>query len=264
MTKKSTNPACSPVQRENRHFKKYLLLALVLIVAALMIGVFVKWRTAIKAALVYYSSADSSLPQIEENRQLLEEKLGVVIPVTETNFDDVINSGIPAEKLETPSQQEQENGKQSSSDGENAAMEQENVTGSNKPETGGETKTESSAQEIIQRYVDELSTVEAKFKNQLADIISETRKEYWHMSKDEQTQANKVALVKTKLTELANMETSCDAEVNALIAAMEKELADINVSAVDAKRSILKYYEDMKSIMIAACYDELNSSNKDG
>ena len=115
-------------------------------------------------------------------------------------------------------------------------------------------------QEIIQRHLNGMIALEEQFQEELRTIAQDTLKEYKSWDKSQKTKSNKIALIKSKYMELANLESDCDRQMKERIGALRDELNSLGYDGRTIAQSFQDYYDDEKAAIIAAYYQEFSNT----
>lgn len=106
----------------------------------------------------------------------------------------------------------------------------------------------------LQALIDQLYAVKARAESGLNSAIQSAKSEYHALPSNEQTQSRKLSIVMSKSSELKNLQSSCDSEVNTILNKMRKLLRENGQSTALADQALASY-ESQKS----STYNSLKS-----
>lgn len=106
----------------------------------------------------------------------------------------------------------------------------------------------------LQALINQLYAVKANAESGLNSAIQSAKSEYHALPSNEQTQSRKLSIVMSKSSELKNLQSSCDSEVNTILNKMRKLLRENGQSTALADQALASY-ESQKS----STYNSLKS-----
>lgn len=106
----------------------------------------------------------------------------------------------------------------------------------------------------LQDLINQLYAVKARAESGLNSAIQSAKSEYYALPSNEQTQSRKLSIVMSKSSELKNLQSSCDSEVNTILNKMRKLLRENGQSTALADQALASY-ESQKS----STYNSLKS-----
>ena len=121
------------------------------------------------------------------------------------------------------------------------------------PGTGSTTALPEYEQQL-QALINQLYAVKARAESGLNSAIQSAKSEYYALPSNEQTQSRKLSIVMSKSSELKNLQSSCDSEVNTILNKMRKLLRENGQSTALADQALASY-ESQKS----STYNSLKS-----
>lgn len=250
---------------KRRIWRRLLLSAgLVVLGGLLLMGI---WqRNNLKSLWIAATSDQETIAQKreeqEEKRQDILDRYGisslddVEIPYNENGVDvgqlvdgEESGSGNTADGSET-------GGTAGSNSAETGSSRNSETGSGGNSGTGASDTSETGESAAIRQYVAALYALEDQYLEQLNQITEETKYEFWSLPKEEQTQANKLQIVRTKLSELLAAEDKCDQEVEMILGAIQSEL-DAQGSDSSLVAEIRTAYEESKATWKADCLTEL-------
>ena len=98
----------------------------------------------------------------------------------------------------------------------------------------------------LQALINQLYAVKANAESGLNSAIQSAKSEYYALPSNEQTQSRKLSIVMSKSSELKNLQSSCDSEVNTILNKMRKLLRENGQSTALADQALASY-ESQKS-----------------
>ena len=165
-------------------------------------------------------SGDVTLAQLEK------ERLGV----TETpSAASTTTSSAASSKQTTPS---------------TASSKKNSSTSSSKTTT---TTASASYEDEIQNLLNQLYAVKAKAESGLNSAIQSAKNEYYALPDEQKSQAKKISIVMGKASELQNLQSTCDAEVNRIVEQMRKVLRANGQSTALADQALASYEAQKES-----------------
>ena len=117
-----------------------------------------------------------------------------------------------------------------------------------------QTAAPSSYDAELQDLINQLYAVKARAESGLNSAIQSAKSEYYALPSNEQTQSRKLSIVMSKSSELKNLQSSCDSEVNTILNKMRKLLRENGQSTALADQALASY-ESQKS----STYNSLKS-----
>lgn len=110
------------------------------------------------------------------------------------------------------------------------------------------TTTASAAYEDeIQNLLNQLYAVKAKAESGLNSAIQSAKNEYYALPDEQKSQAKKISIVMGKASELQNLQSTCDAEVNRIVEQMRKVLRANGQSTALADQALASYEAQKES-----------------
>lgn len=109
-----------------------------------------------------------------------------------------------------------------------------------------QTAAPSSYDAELQDLINQLYAVKARAESGLNSAIQSAKSEYYALPSNEQTQSRKLSIVMSKSSELKNLQSSCDSEVNTILNKMRKLLRENGQSTALADQALASY-ESQKS-----------------
>jgi vacuolar-type H+-ATPase subunit I/STV1 len=226
----------------------------VLLVVILLIvgGLAVAWlwqRNNIKAMWMVISGNQQTIAQKQqeqvENRQEILDKYGVSdVTAVDVPRDDT--GEVDLDQLIDAASQQAGTSSAGSSSGSSTV--------------GGESSSASAVQtdpqQAVRQYVAALYALEDQYMDKLDQLAASTKQEYWSLPADQQTKENKLALVKSKLSELSALEKQCDSDVERLLTQIEEALK-ASGSSTKLADEIRAAYQDEKATWKASCISQL-------
>lgn len=165
-------------------------------------------------------SGDVTLVQLEK------ERLGV----TETpSAASTTTSSAASSKQTTPS---------------TTSSKKNSSTSSSKTTT---TTASASYEDEIQNLLNQLYAVKAKAESGLNSAIQSAKNEYYALPDEQKSQAKKISIVMGKASELQNLQSTCDAEVNRIVEQMRKVLRANGQSTALADQALASYEAQKES-----------------
>ena len=117
-----------------------------------------------------------------------------------------------------------------------------------------QTAAPSSYDAELQDLINQLYAVKVRAESGLNSAIQSAKSEYYALPSNEQTQSRKLSIVMSKSSELKNLQSSCDSEVNTILNKMRKLLRENGQSTALADQALASY-ESQKS----STYNSLKS-----
>lgn len=165
-------------------------------------------------------SGDVTLAQLEK------ERLGI----TETpSAASTTTSSAASSKQTTPS---------------TASSKKNSSTSSSKTTT---TTASASYEDEIQNLLNQLYAVKAKAESGLNSAIQSAKNEYYALPDEQKSQAKKISIVMGKASELQNLQSTCDSEVNRIVEQMRKVLRANGQSTALADQALASYEAQKES-----------------
>lgn len=165
-------------------------------------------------------SGDVTLAQLEK------ERLGV----TETpSAASITTSSAASSKQTTPS---------TASSKKNSSMSSSKTT---------TTTASASYEDEIQNLLNQLYAVKAKAESGLNSAIQSAKNEYYALPDEQKSQSKKISIVMGKASELQNLQSTCDAEVNRIVEQMRKVLRANGQSTALADQALASYEAQKES-----------------
>lgn len=109
-----------------------------------------------------------------------------------------------------------------------------------------QTAVPSSYDAELQDLINQLYAVKVRAESGLNSAIQSAKSEYYALPSNEQTQSRKLSIVMSKSSELKNLQSSCDSEVNTILNKMRKLLRENGQSTALADQALASY-ESQKS-----------------
>lgn len=125
-----------------------------------------------------------------------------------------------------------------------ASSKKNSSTSSSKTTT---TTASASYEDEIQNLLNQLYAVKAKAESGLNSAIQSAKNEYYALPDDQKSQAKKVSIVMGKASELQNLQSTCDAEVNRIVEQMRKVLRANGQSTALADQALASYEAQKES-----------------
>lgn len=181
------------------------------------------------------SSAAQTSPQSTELLSSLTTK-----ELEELVSGDVTLAQLEKERLgvtETPSAA-------STTTSSTASSKKNSSTSSSKTTT---TTASVSYEDEIQDLLNQLYAVKAKAESGLNSAIQSAKNEYYALPDEQKSQAKKISIVMGKASELQNLQSTCDAEVNRIVEQMRKVLRANGQSTALADQALASYEAQKES-----------------
>lgn len=125
-----------------------------------------------------------------------------------------------------------------------ASSKKNSSTSSSKTTT---TTASASYEDEIQNLLNQLYAVKAKAESGLNSAIQSAKNEYYALPDDQKSQAKKISIVMGKASELQNLQSTCDAEVNRIVEQMRKVLRANGQSTALADQALASYEAQKES-----------------
>ena len=125
-----------------------------------------------------------------------------------------------------------------------ASSKKNSSTSSSKTTT---TTASASYEDEIQDLLNQLYAVKAKAESGLNSAIQSAKNEYYALPDDQKSQAKKISIVMGKASELQNLQSTCDAEVNRIVEQMRKVLRANGQSTALADQALASYEAQKES-----------------
>lgn len=109
------------------------------------------------------------------------------------------------------------------------------------------TTASASYEDEIQDLLNQLYAVKAKAESGLNSAIQSAKNEYYALPDDQKSQAKKISIVMGKASELQNLQSTCDAEVNRIVEQMRKVLRANGQSTALADQALASYEAQKES-----------------
>lgn len=109
------------------------------------------------------------------------------------------------------------------------------------------TTASASYEHEIQDLLNQLYAVKAKAESGLNSAIQSAKNEYYALPDDQKSQAKKISIVMGKASELQNLQSTCDAEVNRIVEQMRKVLRANGQSTALADQALASYEAQKES-----------------
>lgn len=125
-----------------------------------------------------------------------------------------------------------------------ASSKKNSSTSSSKTTT---TTASASYEDEIQDLLNQLYAVKAKAESGLNSAIQSAKNEYYALPDEQKSQAKKISIVMGKASELQNLQSTCDAEVNRIVEQMRKVLRANGQSTALADQALASYEAQKES-----------------
>lgn len=125
-----------------------------------------------------------------------------------------------------------------------ASSKKNSSTSSSKTTT---TTASASYEDEIQNLLNQLYAVKAKAESGLNSAIQSAKNEYYALPDEQKSQAKKISIVMGKASELQNLQSTCDAEVNRIVEQMRKVLRANGQSTALANQALASYEAQKES-----------------
>ena len=125
-----------------------------------------------------------------------------------------------------------------------ASSKKNSSTSSSKTTT---TTASASYEDEIQNLLNQLYAVKAKAESGLNSAIQSAKNEYYALPDEQKSQAKKISIVMGKASELQNLQSTCDAEVNRIVEQMRKVLRASGQSTALADQALASYEAQKES-----------------
>ena len=109
------------------------------------------------------------------------------------------------------------------------------------------TTASASYEDEIQNLLNQLYAVKAKAESGLNSAIQSAKNEYYALPDEQKSQAKKISIVMGKASELQNLQSTCDAEVNRIVEQMRKVLRASGQSTALADQALASYEAQKES-----------------
>lgn len=109
------------------------------------------------------------------------------------------------------------------------------------------TTASASYEDEIQDLLNQLYAVKAKAESGLNSAIQSAKNEYYALPDEQKSQAKKISIVMGKASELQNLQSTCDAEVNRIVEQMRKVLRANGQSTALADQALASYEAQKES-----------------
>lgn len=109
------------------------------------------------------------------------------------------------------------------------------------------TTASASYEDEIQNLLNQLYAVKAKAESGLNSAIQSAKNEYYALPDEQKSQAKKISIVMGKASELQNLQSTCDAEVNRIVEQMRKVLRANGQSTALADQALASYEAQKES-----------------
>lgn len=109
------------------------------------------------------------------------------------------------------------------------------------------TTASASYEDEIQDLLNQLYAVKAKAESGLNSAIQSAKNEYYALPDEQKSQAKKISIVMGKASELQNLQSTCDAEVNRIVEQMRKVLRASGQSTALADQALASYEAQKES-----------------
>lgn len=182
------------------------------------------------------SSAAQTSPQSTELLSSLTTK-----ELEELVSGDVTLAQLEKERLgvtETPS---------AASTTTSSAASSKQTSGSTSSSKTTTTTASASYEDEIQNLLNQLYAVKAKAESGLNSAIQSAKNEYYALPDEQKSQAKKISIVMGKASELQNLQSTCDAEVNRIVEQMRKVLRANGQSTALADQALASYEAQKES-----------------
>lgn len=220
----------------------------VIIVGVAWFGI-AQWNN-LKALYLAMTSNTETLQKKQNEQDKKREELLQQYGLTSPDSNQVEEDG-SKEGQNEPSSTTEENS--SSSEG-SAESSQEGNHSSTPTEENGQAVDSTQAQ--LQKYIDQLYQVEARYQSSLNGIVESTKSEFWSLPKEQQSKDKKLEIVRSKMDGLIAQEKACDAEVENILSNI-RDLLKQSGQSTELVDGIRSYYEDSKANWKAAKMTEL-------
>ena len=104
-----------------------------------------------------------------------------------------------------------------------------------------------SYEDEIQDLLNQLYAVKAKAESGLNSAIQSAKNEYYALPDEQKSQAKKISIVMGKASELQNLQSTCDSEVNRIVEQMRKVLRANGQSTALADQALASYEAQKES-----------------
>ena len=125
-----------------------------------------------------------------------------------------------------------------------ASSKKNSSTSSSKTTT---TTASASYEDEIQDLLNQLYAVKAKAESGLNSAIQSAKNEYYALPDEQKSQAKKISIVMGKASELQNLQSTCDSEVNRIVEQMRKVLRANGQSTALADQALASYEAQKES-----------------
>ena len=112
------------------------------------------------------------------------------------------------------------------------------------------TTASASYEDEIQDLLNQLYAVKAKAESGLNSAIQSAKNEYYALPDEQKSQAKKISIVMGKASELQNLQSTCDAEVNRIVEQMRKVLRASGQSTASYEAQKESTYASLKSKLL--------------
>lgn len=109
------------------------------------------------------------------------------------------------------------------------------------------TTASASYEDEIQDLLNQLYAVKAKAESGLNSAIQSAKNEYYALPDEQKSQAKKISIVMGKASELQNLQSTCDSEVNRIVEQMRKVLRANGQSTALADQALASYEAQKES-----------------
>lgn len=109
------------------------------------------------------------------------------------------------------------------------------------------TTASASYEDEIQNLLNQLYAVKAKAESGLNSAIQSAKNEYYALPDEQKSQAKKISIVMGKASELQNLQSTCDAEVNRIVEQMRKVLRANGQRTALADQALASYEAQKES-----------------
>lgn len=109
------------------------------------------------------------------------------------------------------------------------------------------TTASASYEDEIQNLLNQLYAVKAKAESGLNSAIQSAKNEYYALPDEQKSQAKKISIVMGKASELQNLQSTCDSEVNRIVEQMRKVLRANGQSTALADQALASYEAQKES-----------------
>ena len=233
-----------------RLLKALMIFAVFMTVAATALAVW-KGDTIIAAvnSLQYQNYTKEELTQkIQENDQKLKEEIAQY------------TGGAPLRDISEEEQEQIDRGETTYEEVYEKILHEINQAEKESQETNKPSQSEqtnakpvvpvSPAKATTDKYIAKMYGLKSKYIGQLDACIAQAIEEYKTLPKAEHTSASKRSIMTKYMGQLAGLESACDAEVNGVLASLEKELKEIGADT-SVIQTIREAYANEKSMKIA-------------